>query len=195
MSSTKNKNGFERWLNIYKQGGEVRKVNGSLSGNLASLIQGKNSHFEKINRAWKVNMLTTRKKKFAAALHTGKNQREAAIAAGYSEKTAKVKGSQLARAPEVINYLKRLTEEVNLSYSHAVTDNASAGGLEDPVKVMTLIMTNHITTDPKLALEAAAKLAPYVHRKLDDPGKKQLKAEKAQVINRFEALPTPSMKH
>ncbi|EFJ1429489.1 terminase small subunit, partial [Escherichia coli] len=39
-------------------------------------------------------MLTTQKRKFALALMSGKNRTASAITAGYSEKTARVKGSQ-----------------------------------------------------------------------------------------------------
>ncbi|WGM01776.1 terminase small subunit [Arsenophonus nasoniae] len=138
-------------------------------------------------------MLTTKKKKFAEALHAGKNQRESAIDAGYSEKSAISKGSHLAKDPDVMNYLKMLTFGVNISQQNT-TANLNEN-LEDPVEVMTLIMTKHIDTDPKLALDAASKLAPYIHKKLDDPGKKELKAEKAQAVNRFTALPTPTLKH
>lgn len=140
-------------------------------------------------------MLTIQKKKFAEALHAGRNQREAAIDAGYSEKTAKVKGSQLAKDQDVIIYLERLTGGINFSVPADAKDNLSVEDSTDPLKVMTLIMVSNITTDPKLALDAASKLAPYIHRKLDDPGKKELKAEKAQAVNRFTALPTPSLKH
>ncbi len=48
-------------------------------------------------------MLTTQKRKFALALMSGKNKTASAIAAGYSAKTARVKGSQLAKDPEVLN--------------------------------------------------------------------------------------------
>ncbi|HGJ5883392.1 terminase small subunit [Arsenophonus sp.] len=140
-------------------------------------------------------MLTIQKKKFAEALHAGKNQREASIYAGYSEKTAKSKGSQLAKDPDVMKYLKMLIGGINISHPHDAKDTVSDEDLNDPVKVMTLIMTTHIITDPKLALEAAAKLAPYVHRKCDALGKKEYKAEKAKAVNRFAALPTPITKH
>ncbi|EEQ9465888.1 terminase small subunit [Escherichia coli] len=52
-------------------------------------------------------MLTTQKRKFALALMSGKNKTASAIAAGYSAKTARVKGSQLAKDPECnqVNHL------------------------------------------------------------------------------------------
>ncbi|KDT76313.1 terminase small subunit [Escherichia coli 3-373-03_S1_C1] len=49
-------------------------------------------------------MLTTQKRKFALALMSGKNKTASAIAAGYSAKTARVKGSQLAKDPEVLAF-------------------------------------------------------------------------------------------
>ncbi|WP_250320052.1 terminase small subunit, partial [Escherichia coli] len=50
-------------------------------------------------------MLTTQKRKFALALMSGKNKTASAIAAGYSAKTARVKGSQLAKDPEVLAFV------------------------------------------------------------------------------------------
>ncbi|EEW3154282.1 terminase small subunit, partial [Escherichia coli] len=52
-------------------------------------------------------MLTTQKRKFALALMSGKNKTASAIAAGYSAKTARVKGSQLAKDPEVLAFIAR----------------------------------------------------------------------------------------
>lgn len=53
---------------------------------------------------------TNRKKLFAKALKKGMTQKAAAIAAGYSEKTAKVKGSQLAKDPHVVAYMASESE-------------------------------------------------------------------------------------
>lgn len=52
-------------------------------------------------------VLTTQKRKFALALMSGKNKTASAIAAGYSAKTAVVKGSQLAKDPEVLAFIAR----------------------------------------------------------------------------------------
>ena len=52
-------------------------------------------------------MLTTQKRKFALALMSGKNKTASALAAGYSAKTARVKGSQLAKDPEVLAFIAR----------------------------------------------------------------------------------------
>ncbi|SPP31303.1 hypothetical protein ARAF_0422 [Arsenophonus endosymbiont of Aleurodicus floccissimus] len=128
-------------------------------------------------------------------MHAGKNQREAAIDAGYSEKSVISKGSHLVKDKDVVKYLKMLIASMKINQPVDEKDNLSDEELKDSIRVMTLIMVSNITTVPKLALDAAAKLAPYVHRKLDDPGKKELKAERAQAVNRFTALPIPSFKH
>ncbi|SQS79836.1 transcriptional regulator PchABC-homolog [Escherichia coli] len=55
-------------------------------------------------------MLTTQKRKFALALMSGKNKTASAIAAGYSAKTARVKGSQLAKDLEKKGLYRRAAE-------------------------------------------------------------------------------------
>lgn len=58
-------------------------------------------------------MLTAQKRKFALALMTGASKKDAAINAGYSEKSARSKGSQLAKDPEVIAFIERKKREKN----------------------------------------------------------------------------------
>ena len=52
-------------------------------------------------------MLTDRKKSFADAVLRGLSQKDAAVAIGLSEKTAKQAGSRMAKDPDVVDYLKR----------------------------------------------------------------------------------------
>jgi phage terminase small subunit len=52
-------------------------------------------------------MLTDRKKAFADAVLRGLSQKDAAVAIGLSEKTAKQAGSRMAKDPDVVDYLKR----------------------------------------------------------------------------------------
>ena len=47
-------------------------------------------------------MLTAQKRKFALALISGRSKKDAAIKAGYSANSARSKGSQLAKDPEVM---------------------------------------------------------------------------------------------
>ena len=56
-------------------------------------------------------MLTAQKRKYALALMSGMSKKDAAIKAGYSEKSARSKGSQLAKDPEVIAFIARKKKE------------------------------------------------------------------------------------
>src|SRR5690625_6734423 len=51
--------------------------------------------------------LTDKKRRFAEALRSGASNRDAAIAAGYSEKTASQSGSRLAKDPDVLAHIGR----------------------------------------------------------------------------------------
>ncbi|BDQ95107.1 hypothetical protein PV0197_4685 [Escherichia coli] len=51
------------------------------------------------------NKLTKQKKKFADYMMKGLNQTQCAILAGYSAKTARSKGSQLAKEPCILAYI------------------------------------------------------------------------------------------
>ncbi|EFG4030185.1 terminase small subunit [Escherichia coli] len=174
-------------------------------------------------------MLTTQKRKFALALMSGKNRTASAITAGYSEKTARVKGSQLAKDPEVLAFIARKQCEAVEVDEVPVYRQKKAGqedpprrrkaaatpppdetkpgmppsvvtspgidrmedGLPDPVKAMGRILEENINTDPKLALDAAYRLAQFTHHKKGDAGKKQAKGEAAKkAANRF-ATPAP----
>lgn len=133
---------------------------------------------------------------FADALMRGMNQRQAAIHAGYSEKTAKVKGSRLAKDVDVVAYMARMrgvNQQVNRDQSDASEDKDSSE-LPDPLKVMAQIMTHYQLSDPKLSLEAAAKLATYICQKPNALGKKDAKAEAAKKsANRFATPPPPKL--
>lgn len=175
-------------------------------------------------------MLTTQKRKFALALMSGKNRTAAAIEAGYSEKSARCKGSQLAKDPEVLAFIARKKceavevdeapvyrqkkaeqEDKTCRRKAAVTPLpdetkpempppavTSSGieymedGLPDPVKAMGRLLVENINTDPKLALDAAYKLAQFTHQKKGDAGKKQAKGEAAKkAASRFAVPPPP----
>ncbi|EPJ3801836.1 terminase small subunit [Morganella morganii] len=145
-------------------------------------------------------MLTGQKKKFADALKKGMTQREAAVEAGYSEKTARVKGSQLARDPDVITYLER-SDEVNRRVNPEVNPSLSdrerlsqASDYPDPLAVMAEIMMKNKCVDPKLSLEAAARLAPYLCSKKGAGGKKEEKTKAAKKAeSRFPSLAPPKL--
>lgn len=146
-------------------------------------------------------MLTGQKKKFADALMRGENQTQSAKAAGYSEKTAKIKGSQLAKDKDVLSYMERVKnlpdgvcEEAEKPESDSVPQVEIPLRYEDPIEVMKKIMSDNIIVDPKLSLEAAAKLAPYVCQKIAEPGKKAAKNEAAKkAVRKFGAMTPPKL--
>ncbi|EQA1580391.1 terminase small subunit [Enterobacter hormaechei] len=146
-------------------------------------------------------MLTGQKKKFADALMRGENQTQSAKSAGYSEKTAKIKGSQLAKDKDVLAYMERVkslpdgvSEEVEKTKNNTVPCVEIPPPYEDPIEVMKKIMNDNILVDPKLSLEAAAKLAPYVCQKIAEPGKKAAKNEAAKkAVNKFGAMTPPKL--
>lgn len=55
--------------------------------------------------------LTQRKKAFAHARLQGKKKEEAAVLAGYSERSAAAKGCQLENDPDVVAYLASLNSQ------------------------------------------------------------------------------------
>lgn len=145
-------------------------------------------------------MLTGQKKRFADALKKGSNQRQAAIAAGYSEKTAKVKGSQLAKDKDVLAYMARVSELENEDYVLSDEPEEKVPALkpsvtfDDPIEVMKRIMNDNLLVDPKLSLEAAAKLAPYVCQKVGETGKKEAKnAAAKKAASKFGGMAPPKL--
>ncbi|HBA9569343.1 TPA: terminase small subunit [Escherichia coli] len=177
-------------------------------------------------------MLTTQKRKFALALMSGKNKTASAIAAGYSAKTARVKGSQLGKDPEVLAFIARKqgetvkldevpvyqqkkmqTEECHQEAPPAEKNSPVSlppddgqnlsplpgidymeDGLPDPVKAMGRILVENLIIDPKLALDAAWRLAQFTHHKKGDAGKKSAKGDAAKkAANRFAVPPPPRL--
>ncbi|HBC1013257.1 TPA: terminase small subunit, partial [Escherichia coli] len=142
--------------------------------------------------------MTARKRRFADAILKGLNPTEAAARAGYSEKTARVKGWQLARDPAVRKYLTALTggatfpvtqhRKVTKKVTQKVTSGRVTGGglalmdngLPDPLKATGKILMDNIDTDPGLALDAAYKLAQFTHYRKWNAGKKAAKNEAAR---------------
>ncbi|MFN0766026.1 terminase small subunit, partial [Escherichia coli] len=67
-------------------------------------------------------------------------------------------------------------------------------GLPDPVKAMGRILVENLCIDPKLALDAAWRLAQFTHHKKGDTGKKSAKGDAAKkAANRFAVPPPPRL--
>ncbi|WP_109512790.1 terminase small subunit [Pseudomonas ovata] len=137
--------------------------------------------------------LTDKKRRFVDALLSGASNREAAISAGYSEKTASQAGSKLAKDADVLaefgNHLhQKAASSTKVKPSQKVKakcpedgapDAPSFAETEDPQIFLTELM-NSGDADLRMRLEAAKALMPYKHGKVADQGKKDAKADAAK---------------
>ena len=123
-------------------------------------------------------MLTAQKRKYALALMSGMSQKDAAIKAGYSEKSARSKGSQLAKDPEVIAFIERKKREkvevddepayrrnvytpaVNTPEEKRPPAASSAGEYEDPLDFLKSVM-NNVGYEIETRKDAAKAMLPY----------------------------------
>ncbi|ANK45199.1 TPA: terminase small subunit [Klebsiella pneumoniae] len=163
-------------------------------------------------------MLTAQKRKFAVALMSGMSQKDAAIKAGYSEKSARSKGSQLAKDPEVIAFISRKKKEVietddvptygKKVYTPAVNSPqkkegaavpaeglAVVGQFDDPLQFLMAVM-NDSTEDIDTRKDAAKAMLPYVHPKKGETGKKEARNAAAKVaagVSKFGSMAPPKL--
>ncbi|ANY85978.1 terminase small subunit [Pseudomonas putida] len=159
--------------------------------------------------------LTSRKRAFIAALREGASNRDAAVAAGYSEKTASAAGSRLVKDKDVAAELAKLralglmppdvkahvktkdasepstqaeseTEPAAAKDDHAAPEPAGFDLMQallhrDPKDFLLSVM-NDLGSEPKLRVDAAKALMPFIHPRKGESGKKdqaQAKAEQA----------------
>lgn len=132
--------------------------------------------------------LTDKKRRFADALLSGASNREAAITAGYSEKTASQQGSKLARDADVLAHIER-KRRVTEAKAEAKADgrkinlDSLARQYDDPAEFLRSVM-NDAGEDTRLRMDAAKTLMPYEHAKLGEVGKKEHKKEAAREVSR-----------
>lgn len=154
-------------------------------------------------------MLTGQKRKFALALMSGMSKKDAAIKAGYSDKSARSKGSQLAKDPEVIAFIGRKRKEKNeidevpvyrqIVNSPAVNKPEENAGLtkyyDDPIDYLKAVM-NGIEDDDLAKRDAAKAMLPYIHPKKGESGKKDARnaaAKVAATASKFGAMAPPKL--
>ncbi|MFJ3266749.1 terminase small subunit [Serratia liquefaciens] len=154
-------------------------------------------------------MLTAQKRKFALALMSGSNQTASAIKAGYSEKSARSKGSQLANDPEVIAFIERKknekveVDEVPVYRRNVDTPTVnnpeektpSSPIYEDPLDFLKDLMNNS-KQDIDVRKDAAKAMLPYMHPKKGEAGKKDARnaaAKVAATVSKFGALAAPKL--
>ncbi|MFP1006238.1 terminase small subunit [Acinetobacter baumannii] len=140
--------------------------------------------------------LTAKMKAFAQAVVDGMSNKDAAISAGYSEKSAMQQGSKLAKIPEVIAYIeqfksvKKLTSKSEkLTPEKPKVNSVDSGENDNPLDdenyakddpLQFLIDVMNKSDDMFMRVNAAKAALPYVHGKVADKGKKESKAEEAK---------------
>ena len=138
-------------------------------------------------------MLNDKQKAFARGILQGMTNREAAIHAGYSEKSASAAGSRLAKDKKILDYISRL-ENVKEKVGENVADFVPVGTTEkaksairnspgDSLNFLLGVMSD-ITEDIKLRVECAKAALPYQHAKKGDVGIKQSREDNAVDISR-----------
>jgi len=136
--------------------------------------------------------LSEKMKKFAQAVVDGLSNKEAAISAGYAEKTASQAGSKLRKDPEIIVYIEKLKADkegrsltsekpkVKTISTHE-DDNPLDDedyAKDDPLQFLIDVMNK--SSDMFLRFNAAKAALPYVHGKVAEKGKKETKADEAK---------------
>lgn len=146
-------------------------------------------------------MLTGQKRRFAIALMSGSTQTAAAIKAGYSEKSARSKGSQLNKDPDVIAFINSKRGEVTVSAdqpkpkSTPVKESKNPDQYEDPLEFLRSVMNNS-SEDIDTRKDAAKAMLPYIHPKKGEGGKKDARNAAAQVAagrGKFGAMAPPKL--
>lgn len=153
--------------------------------------------------------LTAKSKAFAQAIVDGMSNKDAAISAGYSEKTAMQQGSKLAKLPEVIAYIAKLKADKKLTSpkpkqnanvqvvkvekiqsgpeqaqgQFVGRDEIAIGSIEDPLEYLKSVWMDK-GQDEELRVACAKAALPYVHGKVADKGKKETKTDEAKAAAR-----------
>ncbi|MCG9046600.1 terminase small subunit [Laribacter hongkongensis] len=137
--------------------------------------------------------LTGKKKAFADAVLAGKSNKDAAVAAGYSEKTASAAGSRLVKDSDVKAYLDKHLQAPEDSGTLPPDegpkfDLGAALMHSDPMAFLRAAM-NDAELDPKQRIEAAKAMLPYTHKRLGEGGKKETRQGEAEKVagGRFSA--------
>ena len=130
--------------------------------------------------------LTRKKRAFADAVLAGLSNKEAAIRAGFSEKTASAAGSRNVKDPDVKAYLDAHREAAQGGGAKSAStklvppdDAIEIPPTADPVEFLTKVM-NEPAADLRLRIDAAKAMLPFKHKKLGEGGKKEEKDEAAK---------------
>lgn len=136
--------------------------------------------------------LSEKMKKFAQAVVDGLSNKEAAISAGYAEKTASQQGSKLRKDPEIIVHIEKLkadkegrsltSEKPKVKTANTYEDDNPLDdedyAKDDPLQFLIDVMNK--SSDMFLRFNAAKAALPYVHGKVAEKGKKETKEDAAK---------------
>jgi phage terminase small subunit len=142
--------------------------------------------------------LTGKKKLFADAVLAGNTNKASAISAGYSAATASPAGSRLVKDKEVISYLAKCralaAKGIPPADDKPTFNLAEALQHSDP-KIFLLAAMNDVALDGKLRIDAAKALMPFVHGKIGEGGKKEIKQDAAKQAGtgRFASSAPPKL--
>ena len=151
--------------------------------------------------------LTAKQRLFTDAVEAGKSNKDAAIAAGYSAKTAMQAGSRLARDPAIAAHLAGLKSGAPAKKAEAPEQAApvqqqaapafsiSAAMMHSDPKHFLMAAMNDGELDDKLRIDAAKALMPFVHGKIGDAGKKDQRQDAAKKVagGKFAAAAPPKL--
>jgi phage terminase small subunit len=137
-------------------------------------------------------MLNPTDEKFLAATLRGATPEEAAIAAGLSEKTARVAGARLRKKPAIVEALAAIgiattgapTAGPKVTHREPEPEDETIDDL--PVTTDSVEFYEAVLSNPKIPLskrmDAAKNLLPYQHAKIGEKGKKETKADGAKQV-------------
>lgn len=132
--------------------------------------------------------LTQKKKDFCRAKMQGKSNKEAAVLAGYSERSAGAKGSQLADDPDVIAYLASLNSQggggldaMPLGEAAIQADFQEMESVTNSLEFLRSVYKN-ARLDRKTRIEAAKAALPYEFGKVGEMGIKDGRAAVAGEV-------------
>lgn len=158
--------------------------------------------------------LTPKKRAFADALRGGASNKEAAISAGYAASSAAQAGARLAKDPHVLAELartgfnkkvkpKKKSEKAAVPACAVEQEDDEPGfdltralTFSDP-KAFLMATMNDFQAEPKLRVDAAKALMPFIHPRKGEAGKKvdqQEAAKKASGRFGSSAAPPPPLR-
>lgn len=132
-------------------------------------------------------LLNDKQELFARNMAAGQNQKESCINAGYSENGAAAAASRLMKIPEILARIEELRaqpEGLNKTLNKDVNNVNKAvksASANPPVQTVPdndpMLFLQSVINDerwpPKLRVDAAKALMPYVHARIGEAGKKE----------------------